>query len=56
MVRGPGEGFGWILSRSPDLDEEAREAAEAAMEEAGLDPTRLEETDQPPETYRPGQQ
>ncbi len=51
VVRGPGEGFGWILARSPDVSEEVRAEAEAAMQAAGLDPARLSDTAQPPQNY-----
>ncbi len=53
VVRGPGEGFGWILARSPELSEEARADAEAAMQSAGIDTGRLTETPQPPQNYAP---
>ncbi len=53
VVRGPGEGYGWILARSPDLSGEARDEAEAAMQESGLDTARLTDTPQPRQNYEP---
>ena len=53
VVRGPGEGFGWILSRTPEITADVRAEAEAAMQEAGLDPARLSDTKQPPQNYEP---
>jgi apolipoprotein D and lipocalin family protein len=53
VVRGPGEGFGWILSRRPEITADVRAEAEAAMQEAGLDPARLSDTKQPPQNYEP---
>ena len=55
VVRGPGEGIGWILSRTPELSPEMRKAAEAALEEAGIDLDRLKETAQPPQNYDPAE-
>lgn len=53
VVRGPGEGYGWILSRSPDISAETRAEAEQAFEAAGLEPDRLTDTPQPPQNYEP---
>lgn len=50
---GEGEGIGWILARDPELGADARAAAEAALEDAGIDPAALEETPQPPQNYDP---
>ncbi|HEV7274839.1 MAG TPA: lipocalin family protein [Devosiaceae bacterium] len=51
VVRGAGEGIGWILSRQPELGDEARSEAEAALEQAGIDPAALQDTPQPPQNY-----
>ena len=53
-VRGSGEDLGWILARSPQLAQGARQEAEQALEEAGIDPSRLRTTEQPPQNYDPG--
>jgi apolipoprotein D and lipocalin family protein len=50
-VTGGDREIGWILARDPDLGDEARAEAEAALEGAGIDLARLEDTDQPPENY-----
>lgn len=50
-VYGPDDGIGWILSRSAEIETAAREQAEAALQEAGVDLAQLSDTPQPPETY-----
>lgn len=50
-VYSPDERIGWILSRSTDLDEEDRDRARSALEEAGVDVSELSDTPQPPKTY-----
>ena len=52
-VHAPDENIGWILSRSPELEAEAREKAETALQEAGVDVSQLSDTPQPPDTYQP---
>jgi apolipoprotein D and lipocalin family protein len=51
-VRSP-DGYAWILARTPDLPEAERQAAEAALAEAGFDIGLLQPTDQPPDNYDP---
>jgi apolipoprotein D and lipocalin family protein len=53
VVRGPGEGYGWILSREPELDSDAFETAKDALVETGIDPDRRQMTSQPPRNYNP---
>ncbi|SDY61794.1 lipocalin family protein [Citreimonas salinaria] len=52
-VYSPDDKIGWILSRSAELDEEDREQARSALEEAGVAVSELSDTPQPPETYEP---
>ena len=52
-VYSPDGNTGWILARDPGLSEEARQEAEAALQEVGVDLSQLSETDQPPQTYDP---
>lgn len=54
-VFSPDDRIGWILSRTAELDTDAREDAEAALETAGVDISTLSDTAQPPETYEPTQ-
>lgn len=51
-VSSPGE-IGWILSRTPDIRDEALVLARRALEEAGVDARALLPTAQPPEHYDP---
>lgn len=53
VIRGPGEGYGWILARDPERADEAFETAREALVETGIDPDRIQMTDQPPEHYDP---
>jgi apolipoprotein D and lipocalin family protein len=55
-VRSPDDDLGWILARTPELEQQARQQAEQALERAGLDPERLQTTEQPPQNYNPRQQ
>lgn len=55
VTGGDGE-MAWILARDPELDDDARQEAEEALEEAGADISALQSTVQPPETYDPDQQ
>lgn len=52
-VRGSDDETAWILARTPELDEDALAAARGALEEAGVDPSLLQPTDQPPDAYEP---
>jgi apolipoprotein D and lipocalin family protein len=45
--------IGWVLARDTELDQSAREEAEAALEAAGIDRAALSDTPQPPQTYDP---
>jgi len=54
-VHSPEGPIGWILARSPEIDAETRQQAEAALEKAGVDVTQLSGTAQPPQTYQVGQ-
>ncbi|MBV0890382.1 lipocalin family protein [Paracoccus sp. Z118] len=54
-VRSPGSDYAWILGRSAELDAADREAAEAALTEAGVDVSTLNDTRQPPQSYDPAQ-
>jgi apolipoprotein D and lipocalin family protein len=45
--------IGWILAPRPELAQDMRREARAALEEAGVDPQRLSETRQPPRNYDP---
>lgn len=55
-VSSPDDNIGWILARSTDLDPDARDQAETALDEAGVDITQLSDTAQPPQTYQPAGQ
>jgi apolipoprotein D and lipocalin family protein len=55
-VRSPHDDLGWILARTPELEQQARQEAEQALEQSGLDPERLQMTEQPPQNYDLGQQ
>lgn len=52
-VHSPDGNTGWILSREPNLAEEQRAEAEAALSELGVDLAQLSDTEQPPQTYDP---
>ncbi len=52
-VRSPDNGHGWILARTPQLGDGPQIEAQHALEAAGLDTSRLETTDQPPQNYNP---
>jgi apolipoprotein D and lipocalin family protein len=52
-VHSPDGNTGWILARDPDLAEDARADAEAALAELGVDIAQLSDTTQPPQTYDP---
>ena len=52
-VTGGDREIGWILAREPELDQEARAEAEAALEAAGIDIGMLQDTEQPPQNYDP---
>jgi apolipoprotein D and lipocalin family protein len=52
-IRGPGEGYGWILARDPELENEAFDAARQALIDTGINPDRLQMTEQPPDRYDP---
>ncbi len=54
-VVSPDDNIGWILSRSPDLEAEDRDEAEASLEEAGVDVSQLSDTAQPPQNYDPAE-
>jgi apolipoprotein D and lipocalin family protein len=54
-VRSPDDDLGWILARTPELEQQARQEAEQALEQAGLNPERLQATEQPPQNYDPPQ-
>lgn len=51
-VTSPGE-IGWILSRTPDIRDDALRAARQALEAADIDPRALTPTSQPPRNYDP---
>jgi apolipoprotein D and lipocalin family protein len=53
VVTGGDREIGWILARGPDLDEDLRAEAEAALEAAGIDLAALDDTAQPPQNYDP---
>lgn len=55
-VHSPEGDLAWILSRTPELDAEARAQAEEALTQAGADPSALQDTAQPPEDYDPAQE
>jgi apolipoprotein D and lipocalin family protein len=52
-VHSPDGDTGWILARDPDLPDDARADAEAALEDLGVDIAQLSDTAQPPQTYDP---
>lgn len=52
-VVSPEDRIGWILSRAPELDDDTRHEAEAALEQAGVDIAQLSDTPQPPQNYQP---
>jgi apolipoprotein D and lipocalin family protein len=52
-VHSPEGNTGWILSREPEISQDDRNAAEAALEEVGVDLSQLSDTDQPPQSYDP---
>jgi apolipoprotein D and lipocalin family protein len=54
-VRSPDDDLGWILARTPELDQQARQEAEQALDQSGIDPERLKATEQPPQYYDPRQ-
>ena len=54
-VHSPDDDIGWILARTPELEQQARQEAEQALEQSGLNLERLQATEQPPQNYDPGQ-
>lgn len=55
-VHSPEGDLAWILSRTPEIAPEARQAAEDALTAAGVDPATLQDTAQPPQGYDPAQE
>lgn len=53
VVRGPGGGFGWIPSRTPEISADRRAETGTPMGEAGVDPARLTDTKRPPQRSEP---
>jgi apolipoprotein D and lipocalin family protein len=55
-VHSPDGDLGWILARTPELEQQAHQEAEQALAQAGLDPERFQATEQPPRNFDPSQQ